>query len=173
MGTQILAAAAKTTGSSDETYLVLIVLLVLLGYFWIRSQRRRQQNAQNVQRGVANGSRIRTVHGIFGTVVDGDDRNVMVEVSPGVTIKMVRQAIGQVLPDDEPDGVLHTDTDESAESSDWSDDHSSDDYSSDDHSSDDHSSDDHSSDGYSADGYSSDEHSSENQSSEERSDLGR
>ena len=76
--------------------------------FMFRSSRRRQQNAQTTQRQVQNGAKIRTVHGIFGTVVDSDDRNVMVEVAPGVKIKMLRQAIGQVLPDDEPDGVLHT-----------------------------------------------------------------
>jgi preprotein translocase subunit YajC len=102
-------------------------------FFMFRSQRRRQQNAQTVQRQVVPGSRVRTVHGIFGTVVDGDDKNVMVEVSPGVKIKMMRQAIGQVLPDDEPDGVLHTDTDQS---SDWSADHGSDNHDSEDQSSD-------------------------------------
>jgi preprotein translocase subunit YajC len=155
VGTHVIAAAAKTSGSSDETLLIIVVVFVVLMYFMFRSQRRRQQNAQNVQRGVVNGSRIRTVHGIYGTVVDSDDRNVMVEVAPGVTIKMLRQAVGQVLPDDEPDGLLHTDTDQS---SDWADGSSSDGYSSDDHSSDNHSSDDHS---------------SEDQSSEEHSDLGR
>lgn len=129
MGTEMALAAAKSTSSSSsKTSLILIVVVfALLMLFMFRSSRRRQQNAQNTQRQVVNGSRIRTVHGIFGTVVDGDDRNVMVEVAPGVKIKMLRQAIGQVLPDDEPDGVLHTDTDQST---DWSADSSSDDSSS-------------------------------------------
>jgi preprotein translocase YajC subunit len=164
-GTHVLAAAAKTTGSSSETLLLIVVVFVVLMFFMFRSQRRRQQNAQNVQRGVVNGSRIRTVHGIYGTVVDGDDRNVIVEVAPGVNIKMLRQAIGQVVPDDEPDGVLHTDTDQS---SGWSEDGSADDDSSVDHSSDGYSSENHSS-----DNHSSENHSAEDQSSEERSDLGR
>jgi preprotein translocase subunit YajC len=149
-GTHALAAAAKTTGSSSETLLLIVVVFVVLMFFMFRSQRRRQQNAQNVQRTVVNGSRIRTVHGIYGTVIDGDDRNVIVEVAPGVHIKMLRQAIGQVVPDDEPDGVLHTNADQS---SGWSDDDSSDDHSS--------------------DNLSSENHSAEDQSSAERSDLGR
>jgi preprotein translocase YajC subunit len=160
LGTHALAAAAKPAGSGDETLLLIVVVFVVLMYFMFRSQRRRQQNAQNVQRAVVNGSRIRTVHGIYGTVVDGDDRNVIVEVAPGVNIKMLRQAIGQVVPDDEPDGVLHTDTDADG-ASEWSTDSASG-WSAGD-SSDDHSSDDHG----------SDNHSSEDQSSEERSDLGR
>jgi len=108
MGTQILAAASKTSSSSETSLILIVIVFALMMLFMFRSQRRRQQNAQNTQRQVANGSKIRTVHGIFGTVVDGDDRTVMVEVAPGVKIKMLRQAIGQVLPDDEPDGVLHT-----------------------------------------------------------------
>jgi preprotein translocase subunit YajC len=155
LGTHVLAAAPKSTGGSDETLLIIVVVFVVLMYFMFRSQRRRQTNAQNVQRAVVNGSRIRTVHGIYGTVVDGDDRNVIVEVAPDVKIKMLRQAIGQVVPDDEPDGVLHTDTEAS---SDWADGSSSDGYSSDDHASDNHT---------------SDNHSSDDQSSEEHSDLGR
>lgn len=154
-GTHVLAAAAKSTGSSSETLLIIVVVFVVLMYFMFRSQRRRQQNAQNVQRAVVNGSRIRTVHGIYGTVIDGDDRNVIVEVAPGVKIKMLRQAIGVVVPDDEPDGVLHTDADQS---SGWSDASSSDGYGSDDHGSEDHG---------------SVNHSSEDQSSDEHSDLGR
>ncbi|MGH3304491.1 MAG: preprotein translocase subunit YajC [Streptosporangiaceae bacterium] len=122
MGTHILAAAAKSSGSSETSLILIVVVFALIMVFMFRSQSRKKQNAQNTQRRVVNGAKIRTVHGIFGTVVDGDDRNIMVEVAPGVTIKMLRQAIGQVLPDDEPDGVLHTDTDQS---SDWSDDHSS------------------------------------------------
>jgi preprotein translocase subunit YajC len=141
LGTHALAASSTSSGSSSETLIIIIVVFVVLMYFMFRSQRRRQQNAQNVQRGVVNGSRIRTVHGIYGTVVDSDDRNIMVEVAPGVTIKMLRQAIGQVLPDDEPDGMLHTDTDQT---SGWSDDSSSDDHSSDNHSSEDQSSEEHS-----------------------------
>jgi preprotein translocase subunit YajC len=125
MGTEMTLAAAKATGSgSSATSLILVfVVLALIMLFMFRSSRRRQQNAQNVRSQVVNGSKIRTIHGIFGTVVDGDDRNVMVEVAPGVKIKMMRQAIGQVLPDGEPDGVLHTDADQSTG---WSDGSSSD-----------------------------------------------
>jgi preprotein translocase YajC subunit len=163
MGTGILAASTKPAGTDDTTLLIIVVVFVLLMYFMFRSQRRRQQNAQNVQRAVVNGSRIRTVHGIYGTVIDGDDRNVIVEIAPGVQVKMLRQAIGQVVPDDEPDGVLHTEDDGASgwstdSASGWSAGDGSEDHGSEDHGSENHSSDDHS---------------SEDQNSEERSDLGR
>ena len=93
-------------GSSSLLLIVLVFAVLMI--FMFRSQSRRQRAAQNTQRQVVNGSRVRTVHGIYGTVVDGDDRNVMVEVAPGVRIKMLRQAIGAVVPDDEPDGLQPT-----------------------------------------------------------------
>jgi preprotein translocase subunit YajC len=138
MGTEMVLAAAKTTPehTSPESFILIFVVLALVMLFMFRSTRRRQQNAQNTRNQVVHGSKVRTIHGIFGTVVDSDDRNVMVEVSPGVKIKMMRQAIGQVLPDDEPDGVLHTDTESST---DWSADNSSEESTSDDHSSEEHS----------------------------------
>jgi preprotein translocase subunit YajC len=98
MGTQILAAAtaAKSTSSSSSSLLLIVLVFAVLMIFMFRSQRRRQRQAQNTQSQVMNGTRIRTVHGIYGTVVDSDDRNVMVEIAPGVKIKMLRQAIGTV-----------------------------------------------------------------------------
>jgi preprotein translocase subunit YajC len=110
MGNQILAAAAAaktSTGSSSSLLLIVLVFGVLM-IFMFRSQSRRKRAAQDTQRQVMNGTRVRTVHGIYGTVVDGDDRNVLLEVAPGVKIKMLRQAIGAVVPDDEPDGLHPT-----------------------------------------------------------------
>lgn len=101
------AAAAKSTSSSSSLLLIVLVFAVLM-VFMFRSQSRRKRAAQNTQSQVMNGSRVRTVHGIYGTVVDGDDRNVMLEIAPGVKIKMLRQAIAAVVPDDEPDGVRQT-----------------------------------------------------------------
>jgi preprotein translocase subunit YajC len=121
MGNQALAAvAAKTTSSSSSSLLLIILVFAVLMIFMFRSQRKRQRTAQNTQRQVMNGSRIRTVHGIYGTVVDGDDRNVIVEIAPGVRIKMLRQAIGVVVPDDEPDGVNPTFTESDQTGSDSS-----------------------------------------------------
>jgi preprotein translocase subunit YajC len=104
----ILAAAAPKSSSSATSYLLIFVLIAVMMLVFFRSNRRRQQTAQNTQRQVTNGARVVTVHGIYGTVRDGDDKNLMIEVAPGVQIKMLRQAVRQVLPDDTPDGVLNT-----------------------------------------------------------------
>ena len=98
MGYTLAAAATGTakTGSSSTSFLLILLVFGVLMVFMFRSQSRRKRQAQDTQRQIMDGTRIRTVHGIYGTVVGSDDRNVMVEVAPGVRIKMLRQAIGAV-----------------------------------------------------------------------------
>jgi len=115
MGTHALAAAhvlaastSKSSGSSLSFLLIIVVVFGLLYFVMIRPQRNRQRAAQQQSRQVGNGSRIRTTAGMYGTIVDSDDDNVLVEFAPGVQIKMMRRAIMNVVPDDEPDGIRPT-----------------------------------------------------------------
>jgi preprotein translocase subunit YajC len=110
MGSHFTAAAeaaTKSTGSSSSLLIIVVIFAIML-IFMFRSQSRRKRAAQDTQRQVVDGARIRTTFGVYGTVVEGDDRNVIVEVAPGTRIKMLRQAIAVVVPDDEPDGVAQT-----------------------------------------------------------------
>jgi preprotein translocase subunit YajC len=114
MGTRSLAAAhvlAAAAKSSSSSYSYLIIILLIFGalYFvMIRPQRNRQKQAMSQQKMVSVGSRIRTTAGMYGTIVDADDDNVLVEFAPGVQIKMMRRAIMNVVSDDEPDGIRPT-----------------------------------------------------------------
>jgi preprotein translocase subunit YajC len=109
MGTLILAASASKSSADDYTpLLVIIVLFGLLYFVMIRPQRNRQRQAQQTQRQVGIGTRVRTTSGIYGTVVDGDNDNVLLEVAPNVQVKMMRRAIMNAVPDDEPDGIRQT-----------------------------------------------------------------
>ncbi len=51
------------------------------------------------------GQRVRTTAGIYGTVVSGDDRDVVVEIAPGVNITMLRRGIMEVVPEDDQGGM--------------------------------------------------------------------
>jgi preprotein translocase subunit YajC len=108
----VLAAASKSSSSSSY-YLIFIVLIFGVLYFvMIRPQRNRQRQAQQQQREVQVGSRVRTTAGMYGTIVETDADNVLVEVAPGVRIKMMRRAIMNVVPDDEQDGLRPTGPDQ-------------------------------------------------------------
>jgi|CZKW01.1.fsa_nt_gi preprotein translocase subunit YajC len=104
MGTMYLAAA--TTSKSDKQLLPFLIIIVLFGLFYfviLRPQRARQRAAMQTQNTATPGERVRTTAGIYGTIVSADDRDVVVEVAPGVQIKMLRRAIMEVVHDDGAD----------------------------------------------------------------------
>lgn len=102
MGNEFLAVTGKT-GGFNYTDIVFLVLIVLVFYLLIlRPQRRRQQRAVQMQSAITPGQQIRTTAGIYGTVVSADDRDVVVQIAPGVEIRMMRRAVMDVVPDDEP-----------------------------------------------------------------------
>jgi preprotein translocase subunit YajC len=103
MGIMYLAtspAPAKAGSTSPEFFIVLIVLFAAFYVLMIRPQRNRQRRTMQVQNQVGAGQRIRTTAGLYGTIVSGDDRDVVVEIAPGVHVTMLRRAVMEVLPDD-------------------------------------------------------------------------
>jgi preprotein translocase subunit YajC len=103
MGNEILAAAS-TTSKSNGGYLFLVAIVVLFGLLYfvtIRPQRNRQRMAQQTQRTVEPGARVRTTAGMYATVVAVEDQDVILEVAPGVEVRYLRRAIMDVVPDPE------------------------------------------------------------------------
>ncbi|HET7018708.1 MAG TPA: preprotein translocase subunit YajC [Streptosporangiaceae bacterium] len=128
MGTLILAAgsplaeAAKTKGSNPLfTFLILAVLIGLFYVLIMRPQRNRQRKVMETQREVVPGQRIRTTAGMYGTVVSGDDRDVVIEIAPGVEVTMLRRAIMEVIADDQPmpETIDEPESDDDTPADDW------------------------------------------------------
>ena len=116
MGTLILAAtttSTKSSGSSAFTFVILAVLVVLFYVLIMRPQRNRQRKVMQTQSQVVPGQRIRTTAGMYGTVVSGDDKDVVIEISPGVQVTMLRRAIMEVVQPD--DGLGDADADMEAQ----------------------------------------------------------
>ena len=117
MGTLFLAttSSAKPTGSSPVFLIGLVVLFGLLYFVMIRPQRNRQRQAMQMQREVVPGQRVVTTAGVYGTITSADDQTIMLEIAPGVQIKMMRRAVLRVEPDDAASGLNGQVTDQRAE----------------------------------------------------------
>lgn len=59
----------------------------------IRPARNRQRKVAQLQREISVGDDVMLSAGIFGIVRSLDDAHVQVEIAPGTTIKVVRQAV--------------------------------------------------------------------------------
>jgi preprotein translocase subunit YajC len=102
MGNMVLAATTTAKHNSPTAYLI---ILVLIGFFYLviyRPQRRRQQRSAQTQKSVEPGQTIRTTAGIYGTIVSIDDQDMIVQIAPGVEVRMLRRALMEVIPDDIP-----------------------------------------------------------------------
>lgn len=92
--------------------LVMIALMVLAFYLLIlRPQKRRQQAIQQTLNSLAPGSRVLLGSGLFGTIVAIGDRQAVLEISPGVELTVLKQAIVRTVTEVDEDSVLSDDDD--------------------------------------------------------------
>lgn len=96
----IAATSTPTKGNPLYTFVILAVLVGLFYMLILRPQKARQRKTMQVQNQVLPGQRIRTTAGMYGTVVSGDDRDVVIEIAPGVQVTMLRRAVMDVVPED-------------------------------------------------------------------------
>jgi len=94
----ILAAATKSSGTSLLPIILIVVLFMIV--YLTMTRRKRANQAQQAQTNVVPGARVRTTSGMYGTVTSVEDNDdVMVEVAPGVNIRMMRRAVVPVPQD--------------------------------------------------------------------------
>ena len=90
--------------------LIFIALLVAAFYFLIlRPQRKRQQALQQTMNAVSPGSRVMLGSGLFGTVVSVGPRQVVLEISPGAELTVLKQAISKIVTEDDEDRLEEED----------------------------------------------------------------
>ena len=76
-----------------STIVMLVVVVAALYFLMIRPQQRRAKQQKEHMASLQPGSRIMTVHGIFGTIVYLGDKQAVIEVSPGVELTVLKAAI--------------------------------------------------------------------------------
>ena len=87
--------------------LVMIALMVFAFYFLIlRPQKKRQQAIQATLSSLTPGSRVLLGSGIFGTIVSLGDRQAVLELSPGVEMTVLKQAIVRTVTDADEDSAV-------------------------------------------------------------------
>jgi preprotein translocase subunit YajC len=90
---------------------IFLLMGVAFYFFLIRPQKKRQQEQQKMQTSLAPGTRIVTAGGIYGTVIEAEDGDLLVEIAEGVEIRILAQAVARVIED-----VEYVDEEEAEES---------------------------------------------------------
>lgn len=85
----------------------LLALLITFGLMWallILPQQRRMRQHQAVIASLLPGDEVVTAGGVYGTITSVDEDTLAVEVAPGVTLRILRNAVSQrIAPPEEED----------------------------------------------------------------------
>ncbi|RBP63914.1 preprotein translocase YajC subunit [Brevibacterium sanguinis] len=78
--------------------LIPLALAALLIFFLFNSRRKQKARMEQIKTNLVPGASVMTTFGVFGTVVAIDEENnqVTIESGPGTTLRVHRQAIGQI-----------------------------------------------------------------------------
>lgn len=92
-----LAAAGSSTGQGLLGFVPIIGMVAIFWFLIIRPQMRQQKEQRTKIAGIKRGDQIVTSSGIVGKVTKVDDDYAEVEIAKGVSVKVVRSMIGDVL----------------------------------------------------------------------------
>jgi preprotein translocase subunit YajC len=92
---QIPAETAEG-GQGWETQLMMFGAIFLVFYFFmIRPQMKKQKEAKNFKESLINGTKVVTIGGIHGKIMEVKDDSVIIEVEGGNRLKLDKAAIAK------------------------------------------------------------------------------
>ena len=87
-----------------ESILPFVLIVVVFWFLVVRPARNQQKRLAATQNAVEVGKEVMLGSGIYGTVVGVGDDTFDIQVSPGTTIKVAKQAVVRVIEPTEPTG---------------------------------------------------------------------
>ena len=96
------AAGQQAPGAGASMWIMLILIFVVMWLFMIRPQRKQQKEMENFRNSLEKGSKVVTVGGIYGKVVEIQERTLIVEIDNGVKIKIDKNSVVRDFSDAQP-----------------------------------------------------------------------
>ena len=91
----IVLAAQSAQGGGYSMILMMLAIFAIMYFFMIRPQQKKQKEIRNFQNSLAEGMRIITAGGMYGTVkkVNLETNSIDVEIAKGVVINVDRNYV--------------------------------------------------------------------------------
>ena len=103
--TGTILSALLALGQGQLMMLMMGGACIIIYLFIMRPEKRRQEGIRTMRQNLAKKTKVITVGGIHGTVKSTSDKAVtlIIDDKTGTTVKVSRNAIGNVVSDEEPD----------------------------------------------------------------------
>ncbi len=89
------AEGAEGEGSGMQTIIMFGAIFLVFYLFMIRPQMKKQKEAKKFKESLVNGSKIVTIGGIHGKIVEVKENIVIIETEGGNRLKMEKSAISK------------------------------------------------------------------------------
>lgn len=95
--------AGATGGSAIASFLPLVLIFAIMYFLLIRPQQKKMKDMKMMVEALRRGDQVLTQGGIVGKVTKVNDDGILeVEIATGVTVKIVKHTIVQVMNKTEP-----------------------------------------------------------------------
>jgi preprotein translocase subunit YajC len=105
------------SGGGSPILLFIVLAFGLVYLLFVRPQRKRQSQQQQMMSDLRVGDEVLTVGGIYGTVSQLDEDEVTVEIAPSTEVRVARRAIAGVTREPEEEDEPGEDEEPEAEES--------------------------------------------------------
>ena len=103
------------SGGGSGFLFIIVIGFLLIYMLFVRPQKKRQNEQQQLTNDIRLGDEVLTVGGIYGTVTQVEDDQVTVEIAPATEVRVARRAIAGVTREPEEDETEEAEAEESHE----------------------------------------------------------
>ena len=103
------------SGGGSGFLFIIVIGFLLIYMLFVRPQKKRQNEQQQLTNDIRLGDEVLTVGGIYGTVTQVEDDQVTVEIAPKTEVRVARRAIAGVTREPEEDETEEAEAEESHE----------------------------------------------------------
>ena len=89
----VLQAAQAPQGSAAPMWIMLLLIFVVMWFFMIRPQRKQQKELEKFRKELQKGDKVVTVGGIYGTVVEIQERTVLIKVDGDTKLRVDKNSL--------------------------------------------------------------------------------
>ncbi|MBD5287914.1 MAG: preprotein translocase subunit YajC [Bacteroides sp.] len=93
----LLLQAQAGQGNSWTGMLMIVAMIAIFYFFMIRPQSKKQKEIKKQREAMKNGDRIVTAGGIHGKIKEVKEAVIIMEVAPGVAIKVDKNSVYPVI----------------------------------------------------------------------------
>ena len=105
------------SGGGSGFLFIIVIGFLLIYLLFVRPQKRRQNEQQQMTNDLRVGDEVLTVGGIYGTVTQVEDDQVTVEIAPKTEVRVARRAIAGVTREPEEEETEEAEPEEAHEES--------------------------------------------------------